>query len=93
MGPPPARDMGQLEPEQPDRAAVRAQFPSDQVEQGGFAGAVGADDQAALARLDREAHRGGDAQTAKRLFEIVEDQGTHTPLCWRAPRPGAPSRG
>ena len=93
MGPSPARDMGQLEPEQPDRAAVRAQFAGDQVEQSGFAGAVGADDQATLARLDRKAYRGGDAQPAKRLFEIVEHQGAHAPLCWRARRLGSPSRG
>ena len=93
MGAPPARDMGQLEPEQPDRAAVGTQFAGDQVEQGGFAGAVRADDQAVLAQLDREAHRGGDAQSAKRLFEIVEHQRAHAPLCWRALGLGSPWRG
>jgi hypothetical protein len=68
MGAAPARDPGQLAPEQSDRATVGAQFAGDQVEQGGFAGAVAADDQAALARLDRKAHRGGDATARQTTF-------------------------
>ena len=60
---------------------------------GGTATSLGPVAGAALARLDRKAYRCGDAQPAKRLFEVVEHQGTHAPLCWRAPRLGSLSRG
>ena len=56
-------------PNRRDRAAVGRDLAGDQVEQRGLAGAVGADDQPPLARLDDEIDVGGDAQAAERFAE------------------------
>ena len=49
----------------------------DEIEQRGLAGAVGADDQAPLARLDREVDIGGDAQAAERLAQVIDGERGH----------------
>jgi hypothetical protein len=67
MRPSAARHLGDVLPEQMDRTFVGTDLASDQVEQRGFAGPVGADDQPALARLDIEIDVGGDVQAAERF--------------------------
>ena len=64
------RHAPQLLSEQPDRAGVGGEIAGDQVEQRGLAGAVRADDQAPLARHDRERHVPGGRQAAEALLEM-----------------------
>src|SRR5580704_2268855 len=63
--------------EQLDRAGVGLQLAGDQIEQGGLAGAVRADDQAALARLDFEIDVGGDAKAAERFAQAFDGKRGH----------------
>src|SRR5437773_1244782 len=65
MGAAAARDAGDVAVEQAHRTAIGPDFAGDQVEQRRLAGAVRADDQAALAGLDGEIDAGGDAQAAE----------------------------
>jgi hypothetical protein len=65
MRAPSARHAGDVAAEQRDRAGIRPQFAGDEIEQCGFAGAVRADDQAALAGIDRQVDIAGDAQAAE----------------------------
>src|SRR5262245_10765142 len=68
------RNPGDVPVEQPDRAGVGGDLAGDQVEQGGLAGPVGTDDQAALTWLDRQVDIGGDAQSAELLAEIADGE-------------------
>ncbi len=63
--------------EQRDRAAVGLELAGDEVEQRRLAGAVGADDEAALARLDGEIDGGGDAQAAEGFLERADGERAH----------------
>jgi len=72
--PPPARDTRDVLVEQSDRAAVGRELARDQVEERGLAGAVGADDEPALAGLDRQVDARRDAQSAERLAEVANRQ-------------------
>src|SRR5262249_29527933 len=72
-----AGDAGDIAIEQQDRAAVRRELSHDEIEQRGLAGAVRADDQPPLARLDDQIDVGGDAQAPKRLAEPVDDKRGH----------------
>jgi hypothetical protein len=60
----------QFLPEQPDRAGVGGEIAGDQVEQRGLAGAIRADDQAPLARHDRQRHVPGGGQAAEAFLEM-----------------------
>src|SRR5215510_13815088 len=77
MGTAMRRNPGDVPVEQPDRAGIGCDLAGDQVEQRGLAGPVGADDQAALARLDRQVDIGGDAQSAEVLAEIADGERSH----------------
>jgi hypothetical protein len=71
---PAARHPRDVPVEQGDRAPVGAKLAGDQVEERGLAGAVGADDEPALAGLDRQVDVGGDAQAAERLRQLPDGQ-------------------
>ena len=77
MRAPAARHAGDVAVEQPDRAAVGRELAGDQVEQRGLAGAVRADDQPPLARLDGEVDAAGDAQAAERFAQAVDGERGH----------------
>jgi hypothetical protein len=62
-----ARHPGDVAFKQLDRAAIGEKLTGDQIEQRGLAGAVRADDQPALARLDFQIDVGVDAQAAERF--------------------------
>src|SRR5439155_22274043 len=68
---PAARHARDVAVEQGHRAAVGPQLSRDQVEESGLAGAVGADDQTALARLDGQVDARSDAEPADRLRETA----------------------
>src|SRR5664280_1549100 len=73
----PARRLGNVLPEQMDRAFVGRDLAGDQIEQRGLAGAVGADDQPAFARLDIEIDIAGDAQAAERFTQAADGERAH----------------
>src|SRR5258706_16339778 len=77
MGAAAARHARDVPAQQVNRAAVRRELPGDEVEQRGLAGAVRADDEPPLARLDVEIDVGGDAQAAERLAELVDGERAH----------------
>ena len=60
--------------EEHDVAAARPRLAADQAEERGLPGAVGADDRAALARADREAHAVDRTEPAELLRESGETQ-------------------
>src|SRR5664279_5212129 len=74
---PTARRAGDVLAEQPDRAAVGRDLAGDQVEQRGLAGAIGADDQPPLARLNIEIDAAGDMQPAEGFGEACDGEGGH----------------
>src|SRR5665213_2450847 len=71
------RQARELLTEQRHRAAIGAQLAGDQVEQRRLAGAVGTDDEAALARRDGEIDAARDAEAAERLLELSDRQRGH----------------
>src|ERR1035437_6409198 len=77
MGAAPARRLGDVMPEQMDRAAVGRDLAGDQVEQRGLAGAIGADDQPPLARLDIEIDVAGHLQTAECFAQSCDGERAH----------------
>src|SRR5438105_13403280 len=76
---PPGGNAGDVAVEQRDRPAIGPELAGDQVEERRLAGAVRADDQSPLARLDGEIHRVGDAETAERFVEPADEERAHTP--------------
>src|SRR4029079_2174839 len=72
-----ARHAGNILAQQVNRARVRRELAGDQIEQGGLARAVRADDEPPFARLDLEIDIGGDTQAAERLAELVDDERAH----------------
>src|SRR5262249_34368860 len=74
---PPAGHARDVAAEQRDGAAIRRELAGDEVEQRRLAGAVGADDEPALARIHDEVYAGGDAQAAERLVEGTHGQRGH----------------
>src|SRR5580700_7869639 len=77
MGALAARHLGDVAVEQLDRAGVGKQLAGNEIEQRGLAGAVRADDQPALARLDFETDVGGDAQAAERFTQALDGKRGH----------------
>jgi hypothetical protein len=71
--------------EQGDRAAVGGQLAGDQVEERGLAGAVGADDEPALAGLDEQVDVGRDTQPAERLRQLADRQRAQITFRARSP--------
>src|SRR5215475_5749334 len=77
VGPPPARYVRNILPEQLYRSGIRSEFSGDQVEQGRLAGAVGADDQAPFAGRDIKINLAGDAETAEGFAQAGDRQCAH----------------
>src|SRR6185312_9193994 len=75
-----ARQAGDVFAEEPDAAAIRPELAGDEVEQRRLARAVGADDQAALARRDIEVHIGGDTQAAEGFDQVAQLERAHPAL-------------
>src|SRR5215469_13344032 len=75
-----AGQAGDVAAEKRDRATVRPELAGDEIEERRLAGAVGPDDQTALAALDREVHTTGDAQAAKELGEAAQLERRHGAL-------------
>ena len=68
---------GDVAAEQSDGAGIRQQFAGDQIEQGGLAGAVRADDQPTFPRRDREVDLRGDVQAPERLAQGADGERAH----------------
>src|ERR1700682_4693907 len=64
------REPGDVGAEQPDLPGIRPHVAGDLVEQGGLAGAVGTDDEAAFPRPDRERYVLGHREAAERLLQV-----------------------
>ena len=62
---------------------------ADQVEEGGLAGAVGADHRAQLARLDRHRHVVDGDQAAEMLRDVLDPQQAHD-VAFRRMMPSTP---
>src|SRR5690242_7266149 len=77
MGAAARRQASQLLVEKRHRAGVGFEFAGDEIEQRRLAGAVGADDQAPLARRNDEIEAAGDAQTAEGFLELMDRQRGH----------------
>src|SRR5262249_9718934 len=86
MRPPAAGNADKLAAEQADGARVGPQFAGDQVEQRGLAGAVWADDQPPLARLDAPLDVASDAQPTERLLQAADLERAHWPSSLLLPR-------
>ena len=91
MGPQPARSPRDVSAEQVDAAARGSELAGDEVEQRRLAGAVRADDQAPLSRLDVEVDVAGDLETSEGLAQVPQDKGAHreSPAVDRAAASGA----
>src|SRR5215469_15725894 len=93
MGAEPRGEPRDVAAEEGDRAAIGFELAHDEAEERGLAGAVRADDEAALARLDGEIDGGGDAQPTEGLGKTADGERGHRVISlvapWRAG--GAPS--
>ncbi len=72
-----------------DAAEGRGEKAADQIEEGGLAGAVGADDGAQFARLDRHRHVVDGDQTAEMLRDVLNPQQAHD-VAFRRMMPSTP---
>src|SRR5262249_31771955 len=81
---------GDVAVEELDRATVGRELSGDEIEQRRLAGAVGADDEPALARLYRERHSVGHAQAAEGLVELFYGERGHRPPSSRGRRAATP---
>src|SRR5689334_10169365 len=77
MRAPPAWHLGDVMTKQMYRTGIRGQFSCNQVEKRGLSGAIGSDDQPALARFYIEVDAVRDAQAAERFAQSGNSQRAH----------------
>ncbi len=85
MGAAMRRQIGDVLPEQLDLARIGQEIAGDLIEQCGLAGAIGADDQPALAGANQQRNILGDGKAAERLLEVSHFERVGDGIAHRAP--------